>query len=126
MRSILPLTAAAVLAASPAVAEDSVGHLSNAGADASGAVANLTVAGIESVGGVVALPLGLAGAGSVAAGAVSNAAGDAFGQTGEAALDGADEMIRRSWGPLAVDAPVIVAHDPAPSREALKPRSAAR
>jgi hypothetical protein len=107
MREVMIVTAAACLAAGPALAEDSVGHASKAANASVAAVANLAAAGVEAVGGSVALPLALAGG-------LSEAVGETLTAVGTDARTGGEQLLRDSWGPLAVDERVIVRADPAP------------
>lgn len=114
MRHLLVLIPALALAAAPALAEDSVGHASAAVNDSAEAVAHLAAAGVQTVGGVLALPIGAAGAASEATGAIAKTGGESVGAMGVDAQKGAKQMLVDSWGPLSVDNRVVVRADPAP------------
>jgi hypothetical protein len=114
MRHVLKISAAFALVGAPALAQDSGQHVS-AAANASGAaLAHLTAAGVEVVGGVVALPLGVAGGASEAVGAIARIGGESLEAGGVASQVAADRALTDSWGPLTVDNRVIVRPDPAP------------
>lgn len=114
MKLIAPFAMTVGLAAGPALAQDSVTYASRAAKDSVSAAANLTAAGVSAVGGVVALPLGLAGGASMAVGGSAQAAGSVASEVGADLVEGADQLLNDSWGPLKVDDKVIVTPDPAP------------
>ena len=114
MRHILEISAAFALVGAPALAQDSVQNVS-AAANASGAaLAHLTTAGVQFVGGGVAPPLGVAGGASEVVGEIARAGGESLAANGVASQAAADRAITDSWGPLSVDNRVIVRPDPAP------------
>jgi hypothetical protein len=114
MRAVLIVSLAAALTAGPALAQNSVAHVSAAGAASGAAVANLAAAGVQAVAGVVALPVGVVGGASQLAGGVIGAGGDSLAAAGTGATDAAGQAIDQSWGALKVDERVVVKADPAP------------
>ena len=113
MRFIVLMTTA-TLSASPALAADSVTHASAAVTASGEAVGEFATFGIQAVGGVSALPMGVAGGASQIVGAVTNVAGDSLGGAGNDLQRTADQAIINAWGPLKVDDRVVVHPDPAP------------
>ena len=126
MRHVITITAAFALIGGPALAQDSVDHVS-AAANASGtAVSHLAAAGVDAVSGVVALPLGLAGGASQAIGGVAIAGGLSVAVAGTDSRKAADQALTDSSGPLSVDNRVIVRPDPAPQVPYASRRNAGR
>jgi hypothetical protein len=114
MRHVIVIAAALTMVSAPALAQDSIEHVSKAAEASGAAVAHLTVAGVEAVSGVVALPLGIAGGASQAVGAIAQAGGESLQVVGVDSQRAADQALTDSWGPLAVDRRVIVRPDPPP------------
>jgi hypothetical protein len=115
MRAFIALTATAALAAGPALAADSATHASAAVTASGQAVANLAEAGIQTIAGTVALPVGVAGGLSEATGQVAAASGESLKGSGGAMRKSADQAIEDAWGPLKVDDRIVVKPDPKPA-----------
>lgn len=118
MRRALLASVLAVLTASPALAferyDESQSPASAASAESAEGIAALAEAGVKVTAGVVALPLGLAGAGSVAAGGSAMAGGSVAADAGSAVMEAAGEAADFSGQPLTVSDDVVVRPQPAP------------
>lgn len=99
MKVHIALATGCLMAASSVHAQDSLANLSKASADSAVATAELAEAGVKVVGGVAAAPF-------IAAGTITEGAGRAMRQGGEAMWDSAN-------GPLEISPETVVA-DPAP------------
>ena len=106
---VLLITAAglSLLAAAPAMADDSVQNLSTVVEQSGKTAALLAESGIKATAGVLAAPIALTGLVASAIGEASTASGGAL----ENGARGADRFARE---PLKVDNDVIVAPQPAP------------
>lgn len=120
MRALPYTTVFICLLATPALAQGSIVHASNASAAASEAVGELTLAGVKTVGGAAALPLGIVGVASMGVGASATAGGSVLTEAGEGLAEVSGEALEAAWGPLDVDDAVVVRPDGPPT---LKPKT---
>jgi len=104
--------AAFAATAMPAGAADSV--YSGASEESAEAVAAIAEAGIKTVAGLVAVPLAVAGGGSMATGSSAQALGDSAEVVGHEVFDAAEETGRFASEPLSVTDEVILKPQPAP------------
>lgn len=123
--SFLSAGVAAALVASPAVAQDS--SYAGASEESAEAVAALGEAGVKTVAGVVAVPVMVAGAGSMAAGSVAEGLGDSAATVGEETLEAGSAAGDFATTPLTVTDQVVMKPQPAPqvpyqAQSAAKPR----
>lgn len=122
-----PLVLALTLAVLPAVAladPYAESGASQASAESAEGVAALAEAGVKVVAGTVALPVALAGSGSLAAGGSAAALAGAASAVGGEVLTGASELADFAFAPLTVTDDVIVRAQPAPAVPfAAQPRS---
>jgi hypothetical protein len=114
MQHVVRISAALALVGGPAFAADSVEHASQAATYSVAGVAHLAASGIEAVGGIVAVPLGVAGGVSQVVGGIARVGGESLEAAGLDAEAAANQALTDSWGPLSVDDRVIVRPDPAP------------
>jgi hypothetical protein len=101
-------------AAAPAVAADSFQTYSTASQQSAEAAATLTVAGMKTVSGVVAIPLAVAGGGSAAAGSSAQGVADSANASADGFSQGASDAADFASGPLPVTNTVVIRPQPAP------------
>ncbi|MBP7703938.1 MAG: hypothetical protein KA105_01480 [Caulobacter sp.] len=112
--SFLAAGVAAALAASPAMARAQDSSYAQASGESAEAVAALAEAGVKTVSGVVAVPVMVAGAGSVAVGSVAEGLGDSAQVVGSETVDAGSEAANFATTPLTLTDQVVTKPQPAP------------